>query len=94
VDTPALVDALKAGVIAGAGLDVHDREPLGEDHPFLSLDNVTLTPHLASSTKECSEKSPRILAEDLGLVLRGSAPRYAVNPEALDGARAAISGGG
>jgi D-3-phosphoglycerate dehydrogenase len=92
VDTPALVEALREGVIAGAALDVHDREPLGEDHPLLALDNVTLTPHLASSTLECSEKSPRILAEELGLVLRGSTPRYAVNPEALAGNGASIAG--
>jgi D-3-phosphoglycerate dehydrogenase len=94
VDTVGLVQALRDGVIAGAAMDVHDREPLGEDHPLLSLDNVTLTPHLASSTKECSEKSPRILAEDLALVLQGSPPRYAVNPEALSGAATGREGEG
>ena len=93
VDTEALVDALREGVIGGAALDVHDREPLGEDHPLLSLDNVTVTPHLASSTRECSEKSPRILADDLRRLFEGSAPRYAVNPEAVTGPRAPISGG-
>lgn len=93
VDTAALVDALREGLIAGAAMDVHDREPLGDDHPLLALDNVTLTPHLASSTRECSEKSPRILAQELELVFRGSEPRYAVNPEAVEGVRTSISGG-
>lgn len=92
VDTVALVDALRERRIAGAALDVHDREPLGPDHPLLSLDNVTLTPHLASSTRECSEKSPRILAEDLRLLLDGEAPRYAVNPEAAATAMGTITG--
>jgi D-3-phosphoglycerate dehydrogenase len=78
VDTDALVRALRERRIGGAALDVHDREPLGEDDPLLELDNVTLTPHLASSTKDCMEKSPRILAEDLRRVLRGEPPRFPV----------------
>jgi D-3-phosphoglycerate dehydrogenase / 2-oxoglutarate reductase len=81
VDTDTLIDALRTGVIAGAALDVHDREPLGPDHPLLGLDNVTLTPHLASSTKECTDKSPRLLAGDLRLLFEGGRPRHALNPE-------------
>jgi D-3-phosphoglycerate dehydrogenase / 2-oxoglutarate reductase len=81
VDTKALSDALGDGEIAGAALDVHDREPLGLHHPLLALDNVTLTPHLASSTQDCMEKSPRILVEDLGRVFAGDEPQYALNPE-------------
>ena len=83
VDTEALADALRDGVIAGAALDVHDREPLGPNHQLLALDNVTLTPHLASSTKDCREKSPRILVEDLGRLFAGEESRYALNPELL-----------
>jgi D-3-phosphoglycerate dehydrogenase len=82
VDTGALVDALRSGRLGGAALDVHDEEPLGSDHPILGLDNVTLTPHLASSTKECTEKSPRLLVEDLRGLFEGRAPRHALNPEA------------
>jgi D-3-phosphoglycerate dehydrogenase / 2-oxoglutarate reductase len=81
VDTDALVDALREGAIGGAALDVHDREPLGPDHPLLGLDNVTLTPHLASSTRECTEKSPRLLAADLRLLFDGGRPRHALNPD-------------
>lgn len=46
VDEPALIDALQRRVIAGAGLDVFDIEPLPLDHPIRKLDNVTLSPHL------------------------------------------------
>ena len=81
IDTDTLIDALRTGAIAGAALDVHDREPLGSGHPLLGLDNVTLTPHLASSTRECTEKSPRLLAEDLRLLFDGGRPRHALNPE-------------
>jgi D-3-phosphoglycerate dehydrogenase / 2-oxoglutarate reductase len=81
IDTDALIDALRTGGIAGAALDVHDREPLGPDHPLIGLDNVTLTPHLASSTRECTEKSPRLLADDLRLLFEGGRPRHAVNPD-------------
>jgi D-3-phosphoglycerate dehydrogenase len=85
IDTAALADALRNGAIAGAALDVHDEEPLGPNYPLIGLDGVTLTPHLASSTKDCTEKSPRILAEDLRRLLDGEQPRYALNPEAAAG---------
>ena len=51
VDEAALVEALKAGRIAGAGLDVYGTEPLPADHPFRSLDNTVLTPHLGYVTE-------------------------------------------
>jgi D-3-phosphoglycerate dehydrogenase len=85
IDTDALVAALRSEAIAGAALDVHDREPLGRDHPLLTLDNVTLTPHLASSTLECTTKSPRLLADDLRLLFEGSRPRHVLNPEPVAG---------
>ncbi len=52
VDEPALVDALRAGHLAGAGLDVFCREPLPPDHPILTCDQVVLTPHAADQTPE------------------------------------------
>jgi phosphoglycerate dehydrogenase-like enzyme len=52
VDQPALIAALKAGQIAGAGLDVFDIEPLPAGHPLLSTPNTLLTPHLGYSTEE------------------------------------------
>lgn len=49
VDTDALVDALRRGELAGAGLDVTDPEPLGEGHPLWTMDNVLITPHQADT---------------------------------------------
>jgi phosphoglycerate dehydrogenase-like enzyme len=49
IDEKALCEALKSGVIAGAGLDVFEKEPLAKDSPLLKLDNVTLTPHNAAN---------------------------------------------
>ena len=61
-DEGALLDALAAGRIAGAGLDVFSREPLPPGHPFTALDNVVLSPHVASSTPEAD-------AEGIGMVV-------------------------
>lgn len=52
IDQEALLDALQNKKIAGAALDVHYEEPLGTDNPFLKLDNVTLTPHLAGTSSD------------------------------------------
>ena len=51
----ALVEAVKSGKVAAAGLDVFEEEPLAEDHELRKLDNVVLTPHLGASTKEAQE---------------------------------------
>jgi phosphoglycerate dehydrogenase-like enzyme len=51
VDETALIEALTKGTIAGAGLDVYDVEPLPTDHPFLTLDNTVLTPHLGYASE-------------------------------------------
>ena len=54
VEERALIDAIKSGRIAAAGLDVFDQEPPPKDHPLFQLDQVILTPHNAALTTECS----------------------------------------
>ncbi len=55
VDTPALVEALDAGHLGGAGLDVFDVEPIPVDHPLLRCRQVVLTPHVADQNEEGME---------------------------------------
>lgn len=55
IDEDALVDALREGRLAGAGLDVYAREPLAPDHPLRSMSNVLMTPHLGASTAEAQK---------------------------------------
>jgi len=86
IDEAALVDALKDGQIAGAGLDVYENEP--ETHPgLLDLDNVVLLPHLGSATIETRTAMGVLAAENATLVLRGERPKTPVNPDVLDGSR-------
>jgi phosphoglycerate dehydrogenase-like enzyme len=65
VDEPALIDALKAHRIAGAALDVFEEEPLPEESPFWSLDNVLITPHTAGVTEGLWERHYNLIAENL-----------------------------
>ncbi len=81
VDGKALYQALKEGWIAGAGLDVLEKEPPDPDEPLLSLDNVVFTPHYASYTEEAYLELRIKAAENVASVLRGEWPKYVVNPE-------------
>ena len=65
VDESALINALKEGKIAGAGLDVFVEEPLPEDSPLYELDNVLITPHLAGSFPEYNKKAVKIAEKNL-----------------------------
>jgi len=73
-----LIYALKNKLIAGAALDVFESEPIGKHHPFVKLQNVTLAPHIGSSTKETREKMAQIALENLNLGLKGKKPRFSV----------------
>ncbi len=79
VDEVALLEALRERRIMGAALDVFDTEPLPADHPFLRLDNVTLVPHLAGSTRDGFRNSPALMAAHLARMLRGEGPLPVVN---------------
>jgi len=84
VDEEALVETLRKGAIAGAGLDVFHHEPIAPDHPLLTLDNVTLTSHLAGTTREALSRSPVLLVEDIIKYLAGEKSDFIVNPQVLD----------
>ncbi len=79
VDEQALASALARREIMGAAIDVFDQEPLPADHPLLTLDNVTLTPHLAGSTVDAFRGSPRLMAEHLTRYFQGNAGVPIVN---------------
>lgn len=81
VDTDALVDALRAGAIGAAGLDVTDPEPLPSDHPLTELSNCFIIPHLGSATVRTRVRMAEIAAENLAVALRGDRMPHCVNPE-------------
>ena len=76
IDEDALVDALDAGEIAGAALDVFETEPLPEDHPLLDREDVTLSPHTAGSTRDAVSNGSKIVVEGLLSILDGEEPAH------------------
>lgn len=83
VDEAALAETLRENRIAGAALDVFSTEPIPADSPFLELDNVTLTTHLAGTTADALSNSPFLLMDDISKLLTGDKPRFLKNPEVL-----------
>ena len=73
VDEPALVEALRTGGIAGAGIDVTAEEPLSPDSPLWELENVVLTPHTAGETRRYEDNVIDLLLENLERLWRGDA---------------------
>lgn len=74
VDEEALIDALRSGHLAGAGIDVFASEPPPEDHPLLSLENVVLTPHTAALTEQAMRRMALDAAQGILEVLGGADP--------------------
>jgi glyoxylate reductase len=79
VDQPALVEALRAGTIGGAALDVTDPEPLPPDNPLFAFPNVVITPHIASASLATRSRMGEMAAANIIAALRGEAPPNAVN---------------
>lgn len=88
VDEAALLAALQGGKLAGAVLDVFGTQPLPADHPFLSLPNVILTPHMAGITEESMLRMGQGVVTEVRRILSGELPDNFVNPEVLPDFRA------
>lgn len=82
VDEDALVEALKSGRLAGAGLDVFENEP--QIHPgLIAMENVVMAPHIASATAETRLRMAMLAVENLLAALAGRRPPNCLNPEVL-----------
>jgi D-3-phosphoglycerate dehydrogenase len=85
VDEAALAEAIAAGQVAGASLDVFAAEPTTES-PLFGLPQVVVTPHLGASTREAQDKAGDTIAEQVGLALAGDFVPFAVNVSAAEAA--------
>jgi len=81
MDQGALYDALKSGRLAAAGIDVTEPEPLPKGNPLLTLDNLVITPHIASASRSTRERMAVMAAENLLAGLKGERLPNQVNPE-------------
>lgn len=84
VDPDALTWALQTRRIAAAGIDVFDPEPIPADHPLLKLENVVITPHIASAGKETRLKMALMCVENILAGLNGATIPYCANPEVYE----------
>lgn len=83
VDEAALIKALQEKRIAGAGLDVFEKEPVKPDHPLLNMENVVALPHVGSATEATRQAMVDLATDNILAVFRGKEPRTPVNPEVL-----------
>ena len=81
IDEQALFEALRDRRIEGAALDVFDKEPPGKEYPLVTLDNVTLTPHMAGGSNDAFFNSPARLAAEIVKLWDGEVSRFIVNKE-------------
>ncbi len=84
IQETALIEALKSGKVAAAGLDVYEDEPPPEDSPLRAIKNLVLTPHLGASTKEAQENVGIDVARQMIEALKGGMVRNALNMPSLD----------
>lgn len=83
IDEAALINALKSGKIAGAALDVLEREPVVADNPLLKMDNVVITPHIAGRNSETLIEGEKLAVENCLKILKCTIPEYVINPNAI-----------
>jgi len=81
IDLDALLSALQSGKVAAAALDVTEPEPIPADHRLLSMPNVIITPHIASSSQQTRKKMATMVAENVMAGLKSKPLPYCVNPE-------------
>jgi phosphoglycerate dehydrogenase-like enzyme len=79
-----LIDALRDGKIAGAGLDVFEHEPIAADHPLTALKNVILTPHWLPSTRDAARLTMVSVADGIIAAAQGLVPANVVNRQVLE----------
>ena len=80
-DEPAMIEALKAGKIRGAGLDVFEQEPVDPNNPLLQMNNVITAMHLAGASTRAAWLSRQRASQQVAAVLRGEWPSAGQNPE-------------
>ena len=80
IDEPALIEALRQGRLAGAGLDVFETEPPAKDNPLLHMENVIGTPHGLSHADESLRRCASMTEENVLAIVAGREPPYIVNP--------------
>jgi phosphoglycerate dehydrogenase-like enzyme len=82
VSSDDLAAALAAGELAGAALDVCDREPLPSEHPLWQMPNVIITPHVAAASPRIAERHFEVLRENVARFARGETPLNLVDKRA------------
>ena len=90
VDESALLEALRSGAIAGAGIDVFEQEPTPASNPLFKLDNVVVSPHIGGGTNAARRNAAVRSAEAALSVLEGRLPDYLINREVLGHSRAGL----
>ncbi|MDP7224129.1 MAG: C-terminal binding protein [SAR202 cluster bacterium] len=95
IDEAAMIDALNAREIAGAGLDVFEEEPTSPNNPLFKMDNVIVTPHSAGTSDRSRVASQLQIGQETSRLLRGMLPMSLVNPEVrhkIEGRPMALNG--